>query len=143
MGNTDHQGFLLMVSIQHLLYNHYRLLLAFYWLKQVTRLRQGGRKVQLCHIPKQYWQPPQIPQMEYSYISVLIAFSTCQTLYSLHFDEKKYFSTRRLLGTSHTCQDLSESRRHPTRRDASLFSTHHEFRNKLTMSTEVPLYCPS
>ena len=62
---------------------------------------------------------------------------------------KKCFSTRRLLGTRHTCQNLYESRRRPARENASSlvtclvlvgFSTRHEFQNELTTSAEVPRY---
>ena len=58
--------------------------------------------------------------------------------------KKKCFSTRRLLGTCHTCWNLYEAQRCPTRESASLFRTRQfqhssGFQNELMTSAEVPL----
>ena len=75
-----------------------------------------------------------------------MGFRTRQTLYSSHFDKKKMFGTQCLLGTHHTCQKLYESRRCPTRENASFRSwvltglgIHPEFQKELRMSTEISL----
>ena len=75
--------------------------------------------------------------MNYSHTSVLVVFRTHQTLYSLHFDEKKGLVALASTGVSHNAAP-QEKMLHRSGLVSS--STGREFLDKSTMSTEVPLY---
>ena len=80
----------------------------------------------------------------YSHTSVLVCFRTHQTLHSLHFDKRKMFQHSALTGDSlHLLQlvcHFAAPQEHVFHHSVFFsFGTCHDFQNKLTTSTEVPL----
>ena len=79
---------------------------------------------------------------KHSHTSVLLVFRTHQTLYSLHFDEKKKcINIQRLLRTKTSMSHDSVPQQKMLRRSVLIsFGIPHEFWGELTMSTKVSLH---